>query len=120
MFPESTQDALKDVLKSMILDPQNASKIDPKRVQNHGFWVAGGPGRKTATQTPKKSQRVFSVKPFGGLSWPQVGLQVEPSWAKNRLSTSLKFRVRFRMDFGASWARFWRPFGVPNRVQKRT
>ena len=47
---------------------------------------------------------------------PKLGSQM----AQNRHLTSLKFRVRFRMDFGASWARFWEPFGLQNRTQKRS
>ena len=61
----------------------------------------------------------FSHNYFENLD-ANLGPKLGSKLAQNLHLTSLKFRVRFRSDFGTSWARLWEPFGLKNRAQKRT
>ena len=58
------------------------------------------------------------LEPKMGPTWGQVGVQIRPSWTKNRPLTALKFWHYFLIVFGASWGPFWNPFGVQNGTPK--
>ena len=70
-------------------------KSTPRGPKVLDFRLLEGPGSSTALQAAQKGQRIKLVKPLGSPSWPQVGFQVRPSWAKNRHLTSFKFRQHF-------------------------
>ena len=57
---------------------------------------------------------------FGSPLGPQVGIKLGPSLLQNRHPSCIIFSCRLRSDFEASWARFWKGFGVQHGVQKRT
>ena len=83
------------------------------------FWGHFGVMLARPNPNPLKEAKFqFSPNDFDNFD-ANLGPKLGSKLAQNRHLTSLKFRVRFWRDFGASWARFWEPFGSKIEIKTK-